>query len=84
MIKADFEIIFEVGSGATQVHRGKIHAYVGMTIDFMSPGQVRISMIKHVEDIIKTFRQDKLKFNNGLLKSSQRKGAEAQVRSQQP
>ena len=31
--KADFVIIFEDGLGAMQVHRGKVHAYVGMTLD---------------------------------------------------
>ena len=67
LLKADFKIIFEDGSGAMQVHRGKIHVYVGMTLDYMYPGQVHISMIKYVEDIIETFRQAKLKFNDGIV-----------------
>ena len=73
MLKADFKIIFEDGSGTMQVHRGKIHAYVGMTLDYMYLGQVHITMIKHVKDIIKTFRQAKLKFNNGFIKVKSKK-----------
>ena len=68
LLKADFEIIFEDGSGAMQVHRGKTHAYVGMTLDYTYPGQVGLSMIKHVKYIIETFRQAKSKFNNGFIK----------------
>jgi hypothetical protein len=57
LLKADFEIIFEDGLGAMQVHRGKVRAYVGMTLDYMYPGQVPITMIKNVNDIIETFKQ---------------------------
>ena len=67
LLKADFEIIFEDELGAMQVHRGKIHVNVGMTLDYMYPGQVRISMINHFKDIIETFKQAKLKFNNGFF-----------------
>ncbi len=48
LLKADFEIIFEDGSGAMQVRRGKTHVYVRMTLNYTYPGQVRITMIKHV------------------------------------
>jgi hypothetical protein len=74
LLKADFEIIFEDGSGAMQVHRGKTHVYVGMTLDYTYAGQVRITMIKHVDDIIETFEKAKLKYNGGPTKAkSQRK-----------
>ena len=69
MLKGYFEIIFVGGLGTMQVHRGKVHAYVGMTLDYTYPGQVRITMIKHVEDIIKTFKEAKLKFNNSFIKA---------------
>ena len=66
-----------------QVHRGKIHAYVGMALDYMYLGQVRISMIKHVEDIIENFRQAKLKFNDGFIKakSKRRNRSSSQITS---
>ena len=70
LLKEDFEIIFEDGSGAMQVRRGKTRVYVGMTLDYTYPGQVRITMIKHVDDIIETFEQAKLKFNLAFSKVS--------------
>jgi hypothetical protein len=73
LLKADFEIIFEDGSGAMQVRRGKTHVYVGMTLDYTCPGQVRITMIKHMEDIIETFEKAKLKFNGGFVKAKLKK-----------
>ena len=81
LLKADFEIIFEDGLGAMQVHKGKVHAYVGMTLDYMYLGQVRITMIKHVNDIIETFKKAKLKFNNGFakVKSKKRSSSSSQV-----
>ncbi len=38
LLKEDFEIIFEDGSGAMQVRRGKTHVYVGMTLDYTYRG----------------------------------------------
>jgi hypothetical protein len=52
-----------------QVRRGKTHVYVGMTLDYAYRGQVRITMVKHVDDIIETFEKAKLKFDGGLIKS---------------
>jgi hypothetical protein len=39
LLKADFEVIFEDGSGAMQVRRGRTHVYVGMTLDYTYAGQ---------------------------------------------
>ena len=67
-------LFFEDGSGAMQVRRGKTHVYVGMTLDYTYPGQVRITMIKHVDDmIIETFEQAKLKFNDGFIKAKSKR-----------
>ena len=73
LLKADFEIIFEDGSGAMQVRGGKTHVYVRMTLDYTYPDQVWITMIKHVDDIIETFEQAKLKFNDGFIKAKSKR-----------
>ena len=73
LLKEDFEIIFEDGSGAMQVRRGKTHVYVGMTLDYTYRGQVRISMIKHVDDIIETFGRAKSEYNAGLIKTKSKR-----------
>jgi hypothetical protein len=51
-LRRDYESIFEDGSGAMVVHRGKVHKYLGMTIDFNTAGIVEVSMVEYVKDII--------------------------------
>jgi hypothetical protein len=51
----EYESIFEDGSGAMTVSRGKIHKYIGMTLDYSVPGQVKITMLKYVNEIIDAF-----------------------------
>ena len=64
-----------------QVHRGKVHTYVGMTLDYKCPGEVRISMIKYVEDICKVFKQAQSRFNDGFveIKSKKRSRSSSQI-----
>ena len=51
-LRADYENIFEDGSGAMKVARGKKQKYLGMDLDFSVKGQVRISMCNYVKEII--------------------------------
>ena len=51
-LRRDYESIFEDGSGAMVVHRGHVHKYLGMTIDFSSRGLTKVSMIDYVKDIV--------------------------------
>jgi hypothetical protein len=39
------------------VSRGKVHTYLGMTLDFTLPGKVKISMYKYIEEIIVAFNK---------------------------
>jgi hypothetical protein len=48
----DYKSIFEDGRGAMVVHRGNVHKYLGMMIDFSSKGLTKISMIDYVKDIV--------------------------------
>jgi hypothetical protein len=41
-LQQEYESIFEDGSGATMVSRGKTHKYLGMTLDYTVHGQVKI------------------------------------------
>jgi hypothetical protein len=54
-IRQEYESIFEDGSGAMRVSRGKIHKYLGMTLDYTVCGQVKITMFDYVDDIITAF-----------------------------
>lgn len=51
-LRRDYENIFEDGSGKMTVHRGKVHKYLGMTLDFNTKYQVKVTMTEYVEDII--------------------------------
>jgi hypothetical protein len=54
--KSTYERLFDDGSGEMQISRGsKIHEYLGMTLDFTLPGQVMITMIPYVEEILQLF-----------------------------
>jgi hypothetical protein len=53
----EYESIFEDGSGAVTVSRGKIHKYLGMTLDYTSRGQVRITMFDYVDEILTAFNK---------------------------
>jgi hypothetical protein len=44
-LQEEYKNIFEDGSGKMTVSRGKVHTYLGMTLDHTARGQVKISMI---------------------------------------
>jgi hypothetical protein len=54
-LRQEYESIFEDGSGQMTVSRGKVHKYLGMTLDYTVRGQVKITMIDYVEEILTAF-----------------------------
>ena len=54
-LRDEYESIFEDGSGKMTVSRGKVHKYLGMTLDFSVRGQVKITMLEYVEEILTAF-----------------------------
>jgi hypothetical protein len=64
----EHESIFEDGSGAMTASRGKIHKYLGMTLDYSIPGQVKITMLDYVDEILAAF--DKAEPKGGGTKTS--------------
>jgi hypothetical protein len=67
-LRQEYESIFEHGSGAMTLIRGKIHKYIGMTLDYTIRGQVKITMFDYVDEIITAF--DKAEPKGGGKKSS--------------
>jgi hypothetical protein len=51
----EYESIFEDGSGEMTVSRGKVHKYLGMTLDYTVCGQVKITMTGYVDKILTAF-----------------------------
>jgi hypothetical protein len=64
----EYESIFEDGSGKMTVSRGRVHKYLGMTLDYTVHGRVNISMFDYVDEIINAF--DKAELKGGSTKSS--------------
>jgi hypothetical protein len=51
----EYDSIFKDGSGAMKMSRGKIHKYLGMTLDYIVPGQVKIAILDYVDEILAAF-----------------------------
>jgi hypothetical protein len=64
----EYESIFEDGSGQMTVSRGRVHKYLGMTLDYTVCGQVNISMFNYIDKIIDAF--DKVELKGDGTKSS--------------
>ena len=56
-LRKEYESIFEDGSGKMKVHTGKIHEYLGMTLDYSLKGIVKISMLKYIKELIADFER---------------------------
>ena len=54
-LKCTYECIFEDGSGAMWVSRGKKHDYLRMQLDFTKNGKVKLTMDNYVADMVKDF-----------------------------
>jgi hypothetical protein len=54
-LKVHYETVWEDGTGKMKVSRGKIHKYLGMTLDYSIDGQVSITMIPYIEEILDAF-----------------------------
>ena len=51
----EYEIIFEDGSMKMSVSQGKVHEYLGRTLDYTICGQVKTTMFSYIEDILNSF-----------------------------
>ena len=67
-LRENYESIFEDGSGAMTVSRGVVHKYLGMKLDYSTRGQVKITMIPYIDEILNAF--DKADPNAKGIKSS--------------
>jgi hypothetical protein len=61
-LRTKYKHLFDDGSGAMKIRRGKVHEYIGMTLDFNVPGQLKVSMFPYVKEIVNEF----MKLNGDL------------------
>jgi hypothetical protein len=64
----EYESIFEDGSRKMTVSRGRVHKYLGMTLDYTLHRRVNILMFDYIDEIINAF--DKAEPKGGSTKSS--------------
>jgi hypothetical protein len=72
-LRQEYESIFEDASIAIITSRGKVHTYIGMTLDCTFLGQVKITMFNYVDEILTAF--DKREPKGGGTKSSAAPGS---------
>ena len=56
-LKKTYERLFDDGSGAMKLKRGKIHEYLGMQLDFSVAGQVKITMFDYIQEMLEDFHK---------------------------
>jgi hypothetical protein len=54
-LQQEYESIFEDGSGEMTVSRGKVHKYLGMSLNYTTPGQVKVTMFDYIDEILTAF-----------------------------
>ena len=67
-LKEDYKVLFEDGSGTMNVHQGKTHDYIGMTLDYSRNSEVHISMVKYIRMCGTHSKRPKLISTMDLLK----------------
>ncbi len=65
-LRQEYKSIFTDGSGKMKVARGKVHKYLGMTLDFATAKVVKVTMIDYIDEIIKVWTKACKEFNNGF------------------
>ena len=56
-IRQEYESIFEGGLGKMTVRRCKVHKYLGMTLNYIIRGQVQITMIDFLDEVLISFNK---------------------------
>ena len=56
-LRKTYKRLFKDGSGKMKLCRGKVHDYLGMNLDYTIKGEVKITMIPYIKEIIKDFRE---------------------------
>ena len=57
MAQEKYERLFKDGSSKMKICRGKIHDYLGMILDYTIKGEVKITMIPYIKEMIQDLRE---------------------------
>ena len=56
-IQKTYKRLFDDGSGAMKIKRGKVHKYLVMQLDFSVAGQVKITMFDYIQEMLEDFHK---------------------------
>jgi len=56
-LKHKYEQLFDDGSGKMRISRGKIHEYLGMKLDFTTPGEVQVTMKDYIQAMVDDWKK---------------------------
>jgi hypothetical protein len=56
-LRDNYEVIWDDGTGKMKVSRGKVHKYLGMTLDYSVDGQCMVTMIPYIQDILAIYKK---------------------------
>ena len=59
-LRKEYEYIMEDGSRKMKVHQGKVHEYLGMTLDYSTPGMCKLSMPTFIKETISDFERQQV------------------------
>ena len=51
-LRDEYEILFEYGSGKIKMIQGKVNDYLGMNLDYGVKGQVNITILYYIKEIL--------------------------------
>jgi hypothetical protein len=57
-LRKNYESTFKDGSGEMKVSRGNVHTFLGMMLDFTTPGEVIISMFDYIDELLSAFEKE--------------------------
>ncbi len=72
-LRYEYESVFTDGSGMMKVARGKVHKYLGMTLDFATLKTVKVTMLEYVDEIIGSWDKACSELNDWYKALSRRK-----------
>jgi hypothetical protein len=64
-LRNEYESVFTDGSGMMKKAQGKVHKYLGMTLDFATSKIVKVAMLKYVDEIIGSWDKACSELNDG-------------------
>ena len=56
-LRKTYERLFKDGFGKMKLCRGKVHDYLGMNLDYTIKGEVKITIIPYIKEMIKAFHE---------------------------